>query len=163
MCVSCVRKMFPVCVILPSKCVSSFFLLKQEACELDHDKDNTKIDFFFSIIFSFVFIWKYSIIHNSLDIPSNWFNAVTLTSLALTAHLKMYFFLIFVRQQVPKDHESWEKYSVMRINMRPKRPAAFTCVNMLGVYLSATPHGSSRQAYLSGLACIINTRLIVSK
>lgn len=39
----------------------------------------------------------------------------------------------------------------------------YTCVNMLGVYLSATPHGSSRQAYLSGLACIINTWLIVSK
>lgn len=47
--------------------------------------------------------------------------------------------------------------------MRPKRPAAYTCVNMLGVYLSATPHGSSRQAYLSGLACIINILLIVSK
>lgn len=39
----------------------------------------------------------------------------------------------------------------------------YTCVNMLGVYLSATPHGSSGQAYLSGLACIINTRLIVFK
>lgn len=60
-----------------------------------------------------------------------------------------------------------EKYSVMSINIRPKRPAAYicvyTCVNMLGVYLSATPHGSSGQAYLSGLACIINTPLILSK
>ncbi len=39
----------------------------------------------------------------------------------------------------------------------------YTCVNMLGVYFSATPHGSSGQAYLSGLACIINTWLKVSK
>lgn len=36
----------------------------------------------------------------------------------------------------------------MRIIIRPNRPAA--CVNVLGVYLSATPHGSSGQAYLSG-------------
>lgn len=51
MCVSCVRKMFPVCVIPPSKCVSSIFLLKQQVCELNHDKDNTKIEFFFNNLF----------------------------------------------------------------------------------------------------------------
>lgn len=64
---------------------------------------------------------------------------------------KCSFFKIFSRLQVPKDQESWKKYSVMRYQYQTEEARCiYTCVNMLGVYLSATPHGSSGRAYLSG-------------
>lgn len=53
-----------------------------------------------------------------------------------------------------RSHE--KKIFIWLLNRRPTRPTAYTCVTMLGVYLSASEP-------LSGFDCIVNTRRVVTK
>lgn len=140
-----------------------YFFICQMCCSLLKKKKKNQWPrrIFPSIIFSclyleiqYTIVWPYQAIDSM-----QW----TWPALPSTFDL-IFFFFFFLTLQVPKDNESWEKYFCYVINIRPQRPAACIPVWICWACTSVQLHTDlSRQAYLSGLACIVSTRRVVSK
>lgn len=111
-----------------------------------NQNDHAEISFPYNLFICFWFFFLFgNTIHKFSGIPSSWFNAMTLTSLALAVQTVA---LILFRLQVPKDHESWKNY-FMRNNITSKRSAAFIPVWIFWAYTSVQLHTDSMGKLIS--------------
>lgn len=138
--VQILRKMFLMCVFPYTRPT----LTNNRA---GNRNDHAEISFPYNLFISFCFslLLFGNTIHKIAGIPSGWFNAMTLTSLAQAVQSVAF---IFFRLQVPKNHESLKKI-VYANNITPKRSAAYIPVWIFWPYTSVQLHTDSTGELIS--------------